>query len=125
MYSVFHVANKGEALESIILGRTWMKFIKCQLDWKNHTYSIEVNSQNLTGSSTTGGLQDFLNEAKVFHTQEKSTSTPPMLLVWIPETTTRSDHVGCLVRKSFLLLLSHDSWSTLLGSGSVQRLFIS
>ena len=31
IYTLFYVANKSELLESVILGRTWMRSTKCQL----------------------------------------------------------------------------------------------
>lgn len=60
MHAVFYVANKCKALESVILGRTWIQFTNCQLDRKDQTYSIQVNSYTLTGLGTTC-IEDFLH----------------------------------------------------------------
>ena len=61
IYILFYVANKRNILESVILGRNWMRSTKCQQDWENYTYTIEVNSQTLTGSRF-DTIQDLLNE---------------------------------------------------------------
>ena len=51
MYSIFYVAKKCECLEEIIVGRHWMKETKCQLNWDERQYTLQVNSQTLTGPS--------------------------------------------------------------------------
>ena len=32
-YVLFYVANVGESIEQVILGRHWMQTTNCQLDW--------------------------------------------------------------------------------------------
>ena len=63
-YTLFYVANESKILESVILGRTWMRSNTCQLDWENRTDTIQVNSQTLIGSSL-DGIQDLLNEKEI------------------------------------------------------------
>lgn len=51
MYSIFYVSNKCECLEEIIVGRHWMKETKCQINWDERRYTLQVNSHTLTGPS--------------------------------------------------------------------------
>ena len=106
MHTVFYVAKKCKALESVVLGRTWMQITKCRVDWKDFTYTIQVNSHTLTGPSTTG-IEEFLNEADIFATQAQASNTPATPLVWIP-TIAESDHSSWLVKKALLQSQGYD-----------------
>ena len=39
-YVLFYVANVGESIEQVILGRHWMQTTNCQLDWTKREYTI-------------------------------------------------------------------------------------
>ena len=106
IYTLFYVANKSEILESVILGRTWTRKTKCQLDWENYTYTIEVNSQTFTGSSS-DTIQDLLNEKEIMQDLAEETKVQATPLVWIPATK-QSDYLGWLVKKSFLQSQGYD-----------------
>ena len=48
MYTIVYVANVGESIEHMILGRQWIHYINCQLDWETRHYALKVNTQKLT-----------------------------------------------------------------------------
>ena len=56
-YVLFYVANVGESIEQVILGRHWMQTTNCQLDWMKREYTLQVNFGSITG---------FCEHAKLF-----------------------------------------------------------
>ena len=68
-YVLFYVANVGESIEQVILGRHWMQTTNCQLDWTKREYTIQVNSGSITGFCEHAKSFEIYstNEGKVCH----------------------------------------------------------
>ena len=62
MHITFYIANKHQSLVDIVLGRSWIASTNCGLNWATRQYTLQINSTNLTGPSTTPQPAFKINE---------------------------------------------------------------